>query len=151
MFSIRFNALLDTSHYGPSHPRKVSGLVENSLTGIHNAKVKCLFVVNRSCRHRGFCVSPHVKIQRIQIWRGAWSPLRIHPPRQVLLGTSRTARTTIMHVPHSCSDTSSSSFDRLCGQEMSVAFVCKPMRQNMRAYSHRQSMTTQYCWTAAGV
>jgi hypothetical protein len=44
-----------------------AGVVAVSLRGIHNAMVKCLFNVNRSCIHKGFQVSPHVKIQRIKL------------------------------------------------------------------------------------
>jgi hypothetical protein len=36
--------------------------------------VKCLYIVNRSCIHKCVQVSSQVKIQRIQIWRGAWRP-----------------------------------------------------------------------------
>jgi hypothetical protein len=54
MSSMRFNAPLDTSHHGPPHPFKDAGVVEDSLTGIHNAMVKCLFVDYRSCIHKGF-------------------------------------------------------------------------------------------------
>jgi hypothetical protein len=56
MSSMRFNARFDTSHHGPSHPRRDAGVVTDTLTGIHNAMVKCLFVVNRSCIHRGLGV-----------------------------------------------------------------------------------------------
>jgi hypothetical protein len=54
MPSIRFSAHLDTSHHGPPHPFKDAAVVADSLTGIHNAMVKCLFVVNGSCIHTGF-------------------------------------------------------------------------------------------------
>jgi hypothetical protein len=54
MSSMIFNAPLDTSHHGPPHPIKDAGVVADSLTGIHNAMVKCLFVVNRSCIYKGF-------------------------------------------------------------------------------------------------
>jgi hypothetical protein len=54
MSSMRFNALLDMSHHGPPHPFKDAGVVADSLTGIHNAVVKCLFVVSRRCIHKGF-------------------------------------------------------------------------------------------------
>jgi hypothetical protein len=60
-------------YYGLLHPLKVASVVTDSLTGIQNAIVKCLFIVNRTCIHKGFQVSPQVKIQRIQIWR-AWRP-----------------------------------------------------------------------------
>jgi hypothetical protein len=36
---MKFNARLDTSHHGPSHPFKDAGVVAVSLTGIHNANV----------------------------------------------------------------------------------------------------------------
>jgi hypothetical protein len=54
MFSTRFNARPDTSRHGPPHAFKEPGLAADSLTGIHNAMVKCLFVVNKSCIHKGF-------------------------------------------------------------------------------------------------
>jgi hypothetical protein len=41
MSSMRFNASLDASHHGPPHPYKDAGVVADSLTGIHNAPVKC--------------------------------------------------------------------------------------------------------------
>jgi hypothetical protein len=44
--SSRFNAHLNTSHHGQPHPFKDAGVVADSLTGIHNAMVKYLFVVN---------------------------------------------------------------------------------------------------------
>jgi hypothetical protein len=46
---------------------KMPGVAADSLTGIHSAMVKCLFIVNRSCIHKGFQVSPQVKIQRVQV------------------------------------------------------------------------------------
>jgi hypothetical protein len=60
MSSVRFNARLDASHHGPSHAFKENGVVVGSLTGIHSAMVKCLFVVNRSCI-KGLKVSQQVK------------------------------------------------------------------------------------------
>jgi hypothetical protein len=54
MSSMRFSARLDTSHHGPPHPYKDGGAVADSLTSIHTEMVKCLFVVNRSCIHKGF-------------------------------------------------------------------------------------------------
>jgi hypothetical protein len=53
MSAMRFNARLDTSHHGKPHPFKEAVLVAGNLTGFHNAMVKCLFVVNRSCIHKG--------------------------------------------------------------------------------------------------
>jgi hypothetical protein len=60
MFSMRFHALLDTSHHGPPHPFRVAA---DSLTGIHNAMVKCLFVVNWSCIQKGFYIFAQVKFR----------------------------------------------------------------------------------------
>jgi hypothetical protein len=106
MSSTRFNAGLDTSHHGASHSFKDAGVVVDSLTGIRNAIVKRHFVVNRSCIHKGFSVSPQVKIQRIQIWR-AWRPYSgsscTHP--SVMIGVieniwhsaAKMCRSTIMH------------------------------------------------------
>jgi hypothetical protein len=72
MASVKFEVSLDTSHYGPPHPFKDAGVVAGSVADTHTAMVKCLLDVNRSCINRGFQVSPHVKIERIQIQR-AWS------------------------------------------------------------------------------
>jgi hypothetical protein len=44
-------------------PFKDAGAVADSLTGIHSA-MKRLFVINRSCIHKGVHVSPQVKIYR---------------------------------------------------------------------------------------
>jgi hypothetical protein len=52
MSSMEFNAPLDTCYHGPPHPFRDAGVVADSLTGIHNAMVKCLFVVYRSFIHR---------------------------------------------------------------------------------------------------
>jgi hypothetical protein len=73
MSSMRFTAQLDKPHHGPPHPLTDIGVVADTLTGIQNAVVKCLFVVNRSCIRKGIQVPPQVKIQRIQI-RQAWRP-----------------------------------------------------------------------------
>jgi hypothetical protein len=54
MSSTIFIARLDRSHQGPPHPFRDAGEVADRLTGIRNAKVKCLFGVNRSCIHKGF-------------------------------------------------------------------------------------------------
>jgi hypothetical protein len=56
--STRLNPLLYTS-YGPSRQSKDAGMRANSLTGIHNAMVKCLYIVSRSCMAKGF-MCPHV-------------------------------------------------------------------------------------------
>jgi hypothetical protein len=51
---MRFNTRTDLSHHGPRHPFKDAGIVSDSLTGIHGAMVRCLFVVNRSYMYKGF-------------------------------------------------------------------------------------------------
>jgi hypothetical protein len=61
MSSMRFSALLDSSHQGPPYPSKDAGVVADSLTGIHSAMVKFLFVVNRNRTHKGSEVLPQVK------------------------------------------------------------------------------------------
>jgi hypothetical protein len=48
MSSVKFNARLDASRYGPPHSFKDAEVDAVSLTGIHSAMVKCLFVVSRS-------------------------------------------------------------------------------------------------------
>jgi hypothetical protein len=67
MSSMKFNVRLDTSHHGPPHPPKDAGVVADSLTGIHNAMVKCLFVVNRNCILKRFLDVPTADIQRIEV------------------------------------------------------------------------------------
>jgi hypothetical protein len=42
-----FKPRLDTCHHGPSHRLKTAGVDADSLTGISNAMVKCLFVVTK--------------------------------------------------------------------------------------------------------
>jgi hypothetical protein len=57
---MRLNARLDTAHHGTPHPLKDAGEVADSLTDIHNAMVKYLFVVNSNCIHKGFrCLHRH--------------------------------------------------------------------------------------------
>jgi hypothetical protein len=56
MSSMKFNARLNTSHHGLPRPCKDVGVVADNLTGIHNAMVRCFFVVKWSCIHRGLGV-----------------------------------------------------------------------------------------------
>jgi Zn-finger nucleic acid-binding protein len=113
MSSVRFNSRLDTPHHGPSHPFKDAGAVADSLPGIHNTMLKCFFVVNRIWIHKGFNVSPQVKIQRIKIWRARRSCSGSSPTHTSVLicvtenishSTAKMCRSTITHVPHSCSE-----------------------------------------------
>jgi hypothetical protein len=103
MSSMKFCSRLVTSHHGPPHPFKGAGLYANSL--------KRPFVVNRSCIHKGFQVSPQLKMQRIQNWR-AWrsrnGPSSTCP--SVMIGvtenishsTAKMCQNTIMHVQYYC-------------------------------------------------
>jgi hypothetical protein len=59
MSSMRFNQCLSMSYHGPLHPFRDAGVIVGSLTGIHNAMVKCLFIINRICIHKGFFRCPH--------------------------------------------------------------------------------------------
>jgi hypothetical protein len=98
MSSMRSNAPL-----GTSHPFVDAWAVAGSLRGIRNAMVKCPFIVNKSCIHKGFRC-PHR-------WRSkgffsdeheghAVGPtLRIHRSWWMLLRTSRTARLKCAGVP----------------------------------------------------
>jgi hypothetical protein len=56
MFSIRFNARLDTSYHESPHPSKDADVVADSLTDIHSVTVKCFLVVNRSSYTRNLGV-----------------------------------------------------------------------------------------------
>jgi hypothetical protein len=49
MSAMRINARLDTSHHGEPYTFKDARVLVESLTGIHKAMVKCLFIVNRNC------------------------------------------------------------------------------------------------------
>jgi hypothetical protein len=54
MCSIRFNARLDTSHHESLHPLIDGGAIAVSLTGIHSAMVKCLFLCQQEL-HTQWC------------------------------------------------------------------------------------------------
>lgn len=54
MSRVRVNARLETSRHGPPCPFKDAEVAADSLTGIHNAIVKYLFVVNRSYVRKEF-------------------------------------------------------------------------------------------------
>jgi hypothetical protein len=56
MSPTRFYAGLNTYHH--VDPFRDAGIAADSLTGIHNAMVKCLLVVSRSCIHK-VSRSPH--------------------------------------------------------------------------------------------
>jgi hypothetical protein len=58
MFSMGFNARLrGMSYHGFPSAFKDAETVADSLIGIHNAMVKCLFVANMSCINKEFLVS----------------------------------------------------------------------------------------------
>jgi hypothetical protein len=54
MSSMRFSAHLDRSHHRLLHLFEDARVIANCLTGIHNVVEKRVFVVNRSCIHKGF-------------------------------------------------------------------------------------------------
>jgi hypothetical protein len=65
---MRFSAHLDIFLHGWLHLFKDAGVVAGSMTGIHNAMGKCLFVANRSCIQKSVLGVLTGKNQRIQIW-----------------------------------------------------------------------------------
>jgi hypothetical protein len=52
MSSMTFSAQLDIYFHGLLHVFKDARVVAGCLTDMHNAMVKCLFIVNRSCIHK---------------------------------------------------------------------------------------------------
>jgi hypothetical protein len=122
------------------NPSKDAGAVADSLTGIHSAMVKCLFVVKRSFIHKGFQVSPQVKLQRIQIWR-AWRPCSGSSstyPSAMILGTSRTARLQCAGAP-SCALSAMTHKLNVSGHVLMWIFflvsVCGSPAQSSPAYT----------------
>jgi hypothetical protein len=109
MFVMRFNAHLDTSHHGSPHPYKDAEVVAGSLTGIHKAMVKCLFIVNRTAYTR-VSRCPHRQKSRgfksLGAWRSCSGSSSTYP--SVMIGvienishsTAKMCRSTIMHVLH---------------------------------------------------
>jgi hypothetical protein len=103
---MRFNARLDTSHHGPPRPFKDARVVADSLTGIHRAMVKCLFVVNRSCIHKGFQGVPTGKNPEdsnqasVEAMQCVLLYLSIgHEIENISHSAAKMCRSTIMHVP----------------------------------------------------
>jgi hypothetical protein len=85
---------------------KMPGAVANSLTDIHNTMMKFPFVVNGNCIHKGFCVSPQVKTQRIQVrwaWRSCsgascnYPSIMLHVVGNISHSTVKMCRSSIMH------------------------------------------------------
>jgi hypothetical protein len=93
MSSMRFSARLDTSNHGPSHPCKDAGAVSCGLTFFKNAMVKSL-----RCQQESHSGVPTGKIQRIQMWRGAWRPCSGSSSAYPSVMTSPIARSTSTHV-----------------------------------------------------
>jgi hypothetical protein len=90
--SMRFYARLDTSHHGPLHPFEGASVVGDSLTDIRNAMVKCLFVVNMSCIHKGRRCSHRGYKSGERRGHAGGPPLPNHWSWYVLLRTSGTGR-----------------------------------------------------------
>jgi hypothetical protein len=106
-----FSAYLDTSHHGPLHPRKDGGVVADSLTGIHNAMLTCLFVVNRNCK--GFLGVPTGKnledsnLASVEVMQWGLLCLSIGHDScywEISHSTAKICRSTIMYILHLCSD-----------------------------------------------
>jgi hypothetical protein len=58
MTCVKFSACLNMSHHGLPHLFKDARVVAYSLADIQNAMVRCLFIVNRSYKHKRFWVGP---------------------------------------------------------------------------------------------
>jgi hypothetical protein len=110
MSTMRFGARLDISH-GPPHPFKDAEVVADSLTGIHSALQKCLFVVNRRCIKRvlGVPTGKHSddsnlgNVEAMQ-WVLLYYPsLMVGVTENISHSADKMCRSAIMHVPHSCS------------------------------------------------
>jgi hypothetical protein len=110
------NALM--SHHGPSHPFKDGGAVVDSPTGIHTAIVKCLFVVNRSCIHKGFRCTHRCKSRGFKSGeRGGNAVGTLSTSTSVTTGvtenishsTAKMCRSTVIHALRSCSAGGTSS------------------------------------------
>jgi hypothetical protein len=68
-----------------------------------------------------------------------------HDIENIVHSAAKMCRSTIMHVPHSCSDCQWCIFQELWQMvygDISVVVACKPMWQNMRAY---QTVTNNPC------
>jgi hypothetical protein len=61
MSSMRFNARLDNFLHGTPHTLRDTGVV------VAGEMVKCLFVVNGRCIHKGLEMSSHVKTRRYNL------------------------------------------------------------------------------------
>jgi hypothetical protein len=55
---MRFSSHLNRCHYGLLHLLRGAEVVADSLTCMHCAMVKCLFVADRSCIPKGSYITP---------------------------------------------------------------------------------------------
>jgi hypothetical protein len=111
--SMRFNARRDmSSHHGPPQPFKHASVVADSLTAIHNAMAKCLFVVNRICIH-GYLSAPTGKnpedsnlasVEAMQWASSTYPSVMVGVIENISHSNAKMCRGTTMHVPHSFSD-----------------------------------------------
>jgi hypothetical protein len=61
MFTRYHSMHASTFYHGPPHPFKDGGVLADSLTGIRNAMLNSLYVVNRSCIYKGVRCSTGLK------------------------------------------------------------------------------------------
>jgi hypothetical protein len=113
MPSVRFNARLDTSHHGPPHPCKDTGVVSDSLDRHPQCDgavpLRCLqelhtqeevFGVPTGTRPED---SSQVSVEAMQ-WILLYLSVMIAIIENISHSTAKMCRSTIMHIAHSCSD-----------------------------------------------
>jgi hypothetical protein len=105
---MRFSAQLDTSKHGRPHPFKDAGLVAYSLTGTHNATVKC----QKELPAQGSLRVPTgkypedsnpVSVEASES-SSTYPSFMISITENISHNTAKTFRGIIMCVPHSCFD-----------------------------------------------
>jgi hypothetical protein len=143
MSSMRFNARLDKSHHGQTHPFRVAGAVADSLTGIHNAM--CLYCQQElhtqgsldDARSKYTVDWNQVTVEAIHthwVWQKLWRTSRTpqHKCAEHTMHVSHSYSLPVVHTPVSL--------------EVLVVAGCKPLWQDMRAY---QSLSNLYPHTDA--
>jgi hypothetical protein len=96
---------LNSSHHGSPNLFEDTWVLADSLRDIHNAMMKCLFVFNSSCIHKGFFGVPIGKCSEDSSLGSVEAMhLFIGVIGNISHRTAKMFRSTIMHVTHSCSD-----------------------------------------------